>query len=269
MAPPGLSPTETGSEPAHSSRPHLGSIVRRVALSLLIACVVPISVFYVFRDGRPRDRYGGGATWSYGAIAWRALTGRRASGLLILTAVVLTGRTAIALAADSGYLYFLQPIISDNVVGAAFLLSLSSARPMVARLAGDFYPMDHELHLRPRVRRLFKTLTVMWARLCLGKAMVMLWVLESQSLETFVPVQSISTPTLNGLAAAATIGLAVLVARKEGLLAHPGPPSLSERRSRSCRGRRRRRGAASRRPPSQAGTPGRRSASPDPPRSAR
>ncbi len=35
---------------------------------------------------------------------------------------------------------------------------------MVARLAGDFYPMDHELAMRPRVRRLFWHLTALVAR---------------------------------------------------------------------------------------------------------
>ena len=223
MAPPGLPPTETGLEPAHSAqphRPHLGEIVRRVAQSLLVACVAPIALFYVFfATTGVWTAMVAGLGWAYGAIAFRALTGRRASGLLILTATVLTGRTAIALAANSTFLYFLQPVISDVVVGTAFLLSLASARPMVARLAGDFYPMDHELSLRPRIQRLFRNLTVMWATLCITKALFVLWLLHSQSLETFVLVQGVSVVTFNVLATAVTIGAAVLVAQKEGLLA--------------------------------------------------
>ena len=117
--------------------------------------------------------------WSYGAIAFRALTGRRTSGLLLLTALLITARTALALLTDSTFVYFLQPIVSDGVVATAFLLSLVTARPMVARLAGDFYPMDHELAMRPRVRRLFRHLTVLWALLGLGKAMLTLWLLQS------------------------------------------------------------------------------------------
>ena len=131
---------------------------------------------------------------------------------------MLTGRTAIALAANSTFLYFLQPVISDVVVGTAFLLSLASARPMVARLAGDFYPMDHELSLRPRIQRLFKGLTLMWATLCITKAVFVLWLLHSQSMETFVLVQGLSVVTFNVLATAVTIAAAVLVAQKEGLL---------------------------------------------------
>ena len=225
MAPLDLSPTRTGSEPAQ--RPHLGEIVRRVAQSLLIACVVPIALFYAFfATAGVWVAMVAALGWAYGAIAFRAATGRRASGLLILTATVLTGRTAIALAANSTFLYFLQPVISDVVVGTTFLLSLASARPMVARLAGDFYPMDREISLRPRIQRLFRNLTVMWATLCIAKAVFVLWLLHSQSLETFVLVQGVSVVTFNVLATGVTIGAAVLVARKEGLLAPRLEPVL-------------------------------------------
>jgi uncharacterized membrane protein len=131
---------------------------------------------------------------------------------------MLTGRTVLSLVADSTWLYFLQPIITDGVVAALFLLSLASARPMVARLAGDFYPMDHELAMRPRIRRLFRNLTILWAVLGLARAAMTLWLLQSQSLETFVLVKSISMLAINVLAAMATIALAALVARKEGLM---------------------------------------------------
>lgn len=229
MAPPGLTPTKTGRKPAStesrrqaetSDRPQLGEIVRRVAQSLLVACVAPIALFYVcFATAGVWTAMGVALAWAYGAIAFRKVTGRRTSGLLILTATVLTGRTVIALVADSTFLYFLQPIISDAVVGATFLLSLASARPMVARLAGDFYPMDHELELRPRMQRLFRGLTVMWATLCLAKALFVFWLLHSQSLETFVLVQGVSAITFNVLATAITIAAAMAVAQKEGLLA--------------------------------------------------
>ena len=200
-------------------RPGLVTVIRRVAMSLLIACVIPAALFYVCVV--VADVWVAifvALAWSYGAIVWRRLTSRRTSGLLILTAIVMTGRTAVALLTDSTFLYFLQPVISDGMVATTFLLSLATARPLVARLAGDFYPMDHELAVRPRIQRLFRNLTVLWAVLCLGKALVSLWLLQSQSLETFVLLKSISVLSLNAVAVAATIGAAVVVARKEGLL---------------------------------------------------
>lgn len=200
--------------------PSLGAVVRRVALSLLVACAIPAALFYVcFRVNGVWTAIFVALGWSYGAIAWRALTRRRASGLLVLTAAVMTARTLIALLTDSTFLYFLQPIISDGAISALFLVSLATARPMVARLAGDFYPMDDELSVRPRIQRLFWYLTLMWGLLCLGKATMTLWLLQSQSLDTFVLVKSVSVLSINALAVGATIGAAVLVARKEGLLA--------------------------------------------------
>ncbi len=208
---------ESGAQAPH--RPSLVAVIRRVSLSLLIAVVVPAVLFYgFFVLAGVWTAIVAALVWSYGAIAWRAVTRRRTSGLLILTALLLTGRSALSVVADSPWLYFLQPIISDGLVAVLFLLSLASARPMVARLAGDFYPMDHELAARPRIRALFRNLTAMWAVLGLAKATTMLWLLQSQTLGTFVLVKSISMLTANVLAAFATIGLAALVARKEGLL---------------------------------------------------
>jgi hypothetical protein len=210
-----------------TQRPRLLTVIRRVSVSLTVACVVPAVIFLsCFEAFGVWPAILAALSWSYGAIGWRALTGRRTSGLLVLTAVVLTGRTAIALLADSTFLYFLQPIISDGVVAATFLLSLATARPMVARLAGDFYPIDAELSLRPRIRRLFWHLTAMWAVICLAKAITMFWLLNSLSLDTFVLVKSISMPATNLLAVAATIAAAALVARQEGLIGPHARPVL-------------------------------------------
>ena len=214
---PTLAATTAPAEPPH--RPSLMTVVRRVSFSMLIAVIVPATLFYgFFALAGVWTAIVAALVWSYGAIAWRAVTGRRTSGLLILSALLLTGRTLLSFAAGSAWLYFLQPVISDGIVGLLFLLSLASARPMVARLAGDFYPMDHELSMRPRIRRLFWHLTLLWAVLGIARATMTLWLLQTQSLETFVLVKSISMLSINLLATCTTIGLAVLVARKEGLM---------------------------------------------------
>lgn len=207
----------SGVEPP--DRPRLTAVISHVSVSLLVAMVVPAAVFYtIFVLVDVWTAIIAALVWSYGAIAWRALTMRRTSGLLILVAILLTGRTVLSVAVGSTWLYFLQPIISDGIVATLFLVSLASARPMVARLAGDFYPMDDELAARPRIRRLLWRLTALWAMLGLAKATMTLWLLQTQSLETFVLVKSIFMLSINVLAAFATVGLAALTARKEGLI---------------------------------------------------
>ena len=218
VPPAAVEPIEPADRPAP---PRLRAVIRRVAASLFVACVVPATVFYAsFRLYGVWFAIFAALTWSYGAIVWRAVTGRRTSGLLVLTASVMTVRTLVALLTDSTFLYFLQPIITDAAIGTVFLASAMTARPMVARLAGDFYPMDDELACRPGVRSLFRNLTLMWAGLAIAKAGFTLWLLLSQSVETFVLVKSVSMLSINASAVAATIGLAVLVGRREGLL-HP------------------------------------------------
>ena len=72
-------------------------MIRRVSLSLLIAVVIPAVVFYgVFVLAGVWTAIVAALVWSYGAIAWRALTKRRTSGLLILAALLLTGRTVLS-----------------------------------------------------------------------------------------------------------------------------------------------------------------------------
>ena len=203
-----------------SPRPGLGAVVRRVALSVTVACAIPAAVFYtVFAVAGVWVAIGFALAWSYGALAWRAMTGRRTSGLLVLTAAVLTGRSLISFVAGSPFLYFLQPILTDAAIGVAFMVSLFGARTLVARLAGDFYPMTDEIAARPRIQRLFRVLTAMWALLYLGKATFTLWLLLSASLADFVLIKSVTVTAVNFSAAGLTLLIASTVGRREGLVA--------------------------------------------------
>ena len=199
--------------------PQLRSILRRVGMNLLVACVVPGIVFYtMFTTFGVWPAIVASLAWSYGAITVRALTGRRPSGMLLLTAGVLTLRTIVALASHSTFIYFLQPVLTDLLIGIAFLASTLTARPVVARLAGDFYPLTAELHGRPAMRRLFRRLTLMWAMALLAKAAVVFVLLVSQPLATFVLAKSILVPITNASCIALTVLAATAVARHEGLL---------------------------------------------------
>jgi intracellular septation protein A len=199
--------------------PALGGVLRRLGANLLVACVVPAAVFYAFFVS-----FGiwpailSALAWSYGATAVRALTGRRASGLLLLTAGVLSVRTLIALLSDSTFVYFIQPVLTDALIGTTFLVSVFTARPVVARLAGDFYPLTDELHARPALQRLFRRLTLLWAVALLAKAGAMFTLLKTQPLGTFVLAKSISIPLTNATCIVVTVLAATATARGEGML---------------------------------------------------
>ena len=217
---PAVAPSSAPSAAPVAPRPGLGAVIRRVAVSITVGCAIPGALFYAaFALAGVWVAIGFALAWSYGAIAWRALTGRRTSGLLVLTAAVLTGRSMISFVAGSPFLSFLQPILTDAAIGVAFFVSLFCARTLVARLAGDFYPMTEEIAARPGIQRLFRVLTAMWALLYLGKATFTLWLLLSASLADFVLIKGLTVTVVNFSAAGLTILVAATVGRREGLVA--------------------------------------------------
>jgi hypothetical protein len=194
-------------------------ILRHLALSLLVATVVPTILFYIcMRAANVWTALIVALVWCYAALAWRLGTRRRSSVLLLLTVAGLTGKTILAFATGSTFVYFVQPAVGDAAFAAAFLLSLATSSPAVARLAADFYPMTNDVAARPRVQRLFWRLTLMWSGICAAKAVATLWMLHSLSLPAFVTVKTVLTPGAAVLGAAVTVLLAVRVARREGLL---------------------------------------------------
>jgi hypothetical protein len=200
-------------------RPRLGAIMRHLGVSILMANVVPSVLFYLcLIAGNVWTALIAALVWCYGSMAWRLSTKRRVSGLLLLTLVGLTAKTLFALVSGSTFVYFLQPAITDGIVAAMFLASLATARPVVARLAGDFFPMSADVARRPRIQKLFWELTLVWAVICLAKAVVTVWLLESFPLVTFVAMKEVMILSMLVMGMTVSITSALRVARSEGLL---------------------------------------------------
>jgi hypothetical protein len=206
-----------------AERPHVAAIVKRLALSIVMANVIPSVLFYICMVAEGVwIALIAAMVWCYGAMAWRMSTKRRTSGLLIITMVGLTAKTAMAFASGSTFIYFAQPAITDGIIAALFMSSLATARPVVARLAGDFFPMDEDVAKRPRIQKLFWNLTLFWAIICFAKAAVTFWLLENVSPTTFVAVKGIFILATIITATTITVVTAARVAHAEGLLhRHP------------------------------------------------
>jgi hypothetical protein len=207
-----------------ADRPRFGAIMRHLGLSILMANVIPSVLFYLcLVAGNVWTALIAALIWCYGSMAWRLSTRRRASGLLLLTVIGLTAKTVLALASGSTFVYFLQPAITDGVVAALFLISLATARPIVARLAGDFFPMSADIAARPRIQRLFWNLTLFWALICVAKSAATVWLLESMPTVTFVAAKEILILTMLLIGTSVTVASAFRVAKSEGLLHKPAP----------------------------------------------
>ncbi len=207
-----------------AERPSLRQVIGHLAQAILVANVIPSVLFYLCLSlGNLWLALTAALMWCYGAMAWRMTTGRAVSGLLVLTLVGLTGKTIFAFASGSTSFYFWQPAVTEALVALLFAGSLLTARPLVARVAGDFYPMDDELHARPRIQRLFWRLTLLWTLIVGAKATVSLYLLSTVSTTTYATAKSVLAPTVAVLGAAVTVVIAARAARHEGLLPGRGP----------------------------------------------
>ncbi|HUR75350.1 MAG TPA: VC0807 family protein [Sporichthya sp.] len=206
------------------ARPTLGAVVKHLSLAILVANVVPSILFYACLSlGNIWTALTAALMWCYGALVWRVSTGRAVSGLLVLTLIGLTGKTIFAFASGSTSFYFWQPAITEAVVALLFASSLLTARPLVARVAGDFYPIDDDLRSRPRIQQLFWRLTLLWAVIVGVKAAVCLWLLTTVSTTTYATIKSVVAPGTAVVGAALTVLIAARAARYEGLLPGRGP----------------------------------------------
>lgn len=200
-------------------RPTVSAVVRHIASTIATVSLIPSVLFYV-----SLQLWGVWAAliaallWCYGLAGWRVATGRRTSALLWLAALGLTTKTAFAFASGSTLFYVLQPVLSDLAMAVVFAASLWGAKPVASRLAGDFYPMDEDLHARPRIRTLFRRLTLMWAAIWGCKAALALWWMNAISVNSYLGVKNLVVPLAAISGATISVLLSVRVARHEGLL---------------------------------------------------
>ena len=201
------------------SKLHVLEVVGRRSLpSIIEATIVPAVLFYVvlMTIGASAAMLAALA-WSYAAVLRRYLSGRQIPGILQLAVVGLTVRTAIGIVSGT-FIYFLQPVATTLALSLVFLGSLRFGRPMIARMASDFCPLEPEIALRPSVIKLFSGLTLMWAGVHLLSASATFAMLLSLPTATFVLLRSGVSLAITGSAVALTISWAMRTARAENLM---------------------------------------------------
>jgi uncharacterized membrane protein len=157
-------------------------------------------------------------SWMVALMGWRYATRRPVSGVLLLSLGILTVKTGFTLVTGNTFVYFVQPVFADIAVAAIFLGSLRTARPVIARLAPEFYPMSAAVAARPEICGLFRRLTLMWGLVILAKGGITLWLLVALSTADFVLVKGGAIITLTATAAIVTIVWSYAVVREQGLL---------------------------------------------------
>jgi hypothetical protein len=120
--------------------------------------------------------------------------------LLLFGIILITLRTTIALVTGSAFAFFAQPTAGTFVISLVLFASAILGRPFTQRFALDFCPIDPEIMERPLVRRFFIRISVLWATVLMLNAGLVLWLLLSTSLRSFVIERSVVTYGLTATA---------------------------------------------------------------------
>ncbi len=203
------------------------AVVRRAGPRLIEASLIPTALFYcclVFAG--IGVAYAAALAWLYATLLIRLVRKGRVSPLLVLAAVGITVRTALAVVQDSSFLYFAQPVLGSAAAGLVFLGSIVIGRPVVHALAHDFWPLTPEMFECPGVVRLLRRLTFLWAGVNFACAAATFTLLVTLPLPAFVAVKQFVSWGIIGVAIAITIDRSVRTARREGFAAErePKPP---------------------------------------------
>jgi hypothetical protein len=198
------------------------AVIRRGGPKILEASVAPAALFYVcLVFGSLGLAYAAALAWLYGSLARRLVRREPVSQVLVLSVIGITVRTTVAVASGSSFMYFAQPILGTVVTGGVFLASLVGGRPLIARLADDFWPVTPEMHQNPRIASLFRGLTVLWAGAHLATATMTLVLLLWLPMHTFVLAKQLSGWGITFSAIALTIAWSHRTACREGILTKP------------------------------------------------
>ena len=213
----------TGVRPTGLSRAAVfGSVVRRSGPHLLEASLIPTALFYAcLVMAGLSAAYAAALVWLYASVLVRLTRGRPIPPLLVLGVIGITVRTTVAVASGSSFFYFAQPVASSLVMGGVFLLSIVIGRPMIEKLALEFWPLTPELLALPSVSRLLRGLTYLWAGVNLAIGATTLTLLVCLPLATYVAVKQLASLAITGAGIAITIDRSLRVARREGYVVEP------------------------------------------------
>jgi Protein of unknown function (DUF3159) len=186
--------------------PPLRTMAWKALPRLIEGAVIPTLLFLtLFHFGGRWAAIMGALCWSVLVIGTRLALRRPVPTLALIGVAALALRTALAFAAKSSVVYFLQPTFGTATVGICLILSAMAGRPLVLRLARDFCPLPDDVMTHGHLRRFFLGISVLWGVVQLLNASLTLWLLLSQSLGTFVVLRTTMAHSLTATAIAITV----------------------------------------------------------------
>ena len=205
--------------PLLSSRRILVGLGRRSLPHLLEATLIPTILFYVLLVTiGPGVAMIGVLCWTFVAVGRRVARGVAIPSILMLATIGMCVRTLIGLVSGSTFAYFVQPIATTVVLAGVFAGSVMIGRPVIARFASDFCLLAPEITDRPRVVRLFRGLTWLWAGVHIVTSVATFGMLVSLPTATYVLLKTVACLSVTVAAIVVTVSFSIRTARTENLV---------------------------------------------------
>ena len=216
---------------AHQGEPSklaiFAMVARRSGPHLIEATIVPAALFYAgLLTAGLGAAYLAALSWSYAALARRVVRHQPVPAILVIGVIGITVRTLVAVVSRSSFVYFFQPVLASVAMAGVFLISVAVGRPLIATLAGEFWPLTPEVTARPGVLRLFRRLTLLWAAVNLASAALTTGLLVSLPLGPFLALKQLSGLGLTAGAVCLTVSMSLRTARREDIHTGPSPVPL-------------------------------------------
>jgi Protein of unknown function (DUF3159) len=177
--------------------PTFSVIFRAGASNFLREGILPLGAFY---GGLRLDGLATGIAASAGASLLIYVYERRAGRealLLRLSLAFVVVQSAIGLASDSTTVYLAQPVLLTAAWGLVFALSVPLRRPLAGALACAWYPFPPAFRETTAFKRVFGTISLVWAAYFLARSALRLAILLQGSLGSFLAITFVTgTPVM-------------------------------------------------------------------------
>ena len=150
-------------------------------------------------------------------IAIRKLVSGSVSALLMISAIVLTIQTVVAISTGYMWMFQLQFPLANLAMSVVFARTAPTRKPLVAQLAEEVVALKQPEAHHPGLHRFFQGATWFWAGLFLVLTLGMAVMMETEPFKLFILLSSAVTIGLTLFGAAVCVIWFLAVLRRLGL----------------------------------------------------
>jgi hypothetical protein len=199
----------------HLELPHPRRLIRASAWSMAESVGLPFGTYVAVTDLVSPDAgllAGTAVVWLL--IVLRKVVTGSVTALLMISALVLTVQTAVAISTGYMWMFQLQFPLGNLAMCVMFARTAPTRKPLVAQLAAEVVALKQP---HPGLHRFFQGATWLWAGLFLLLTLGMAVMMETEPFKLFMLLSSVVTIGLTAVGAGICVLWFLAVIRRQGL----------------------------------------------------